>query len=195
MVQRPQTQRPWMCIVEQEEKPSIDVETVLELLKPRKTPDTCAIQTKRPLLRGFPVTTTLLGIMVIVLGVMIMLLKSDMAVLKSDITDLKAFKAQTASLDPTIHINNIERRFDDMQKEEKLAKKEIVQLLAEVDMIKAENKQEKTKPRPRAKVRPPTINGTARAMKNMESLMRKATPRDVLFPDLSRAMSLDTPHN
>ena len=87
-----------MRIVEQEEKPSVEVETLLALLEPGKSGDTHTIQTKRQLLRGFPITTTLLGIMIVVLGVMIMLLKSDMAVIKSDITDLKAFKAQAASL-------------------------------------------------------------------------------------------------
>jgi hypothetical protein len=112
MMPRPKLKGPWMRIVEQEEKPSVNVVDLLELLQAKKEKERPLPERERPFLSGFPVATTTLGIMIVALGIMVIILKSDIAVLKNDITDLKNLKAQVATLDPKIQITNIESKLN-----------------------------------------------------------------------------------
>ena len=133
-----------MRIVEQEEKPSVSFEDLLEVLQTKRENDTSP-ERARTLLSGFPLATTVLGIMMVAIGVMAMILKSDIATLKSDIIDIKNLKDQIATLDPKIQLASIESKYEDMKKEKEVFKGEIAQLHTELETIKIERNQEKIK--------------------------------------------------
>jgi cell division protein FtsB len=181
-----------MRIVEQEEKPSVSFEDLLEVLQTKRENDTPP-ERARTLLSGFPIATTVLGIMMVAIGVMAMILKSDIATLKSDITDIKNLKAQIATLDPKIQLASIESKYEDMKKEKEVFKGEIAQLHTELETIKIERNQEKIKVPKRLRDRPSSTRNTVSDMKNVEVLLKKTSPQDGFSPDVSRALSLDPP--
>jgi len=192
MLPRPKTKGPWMRIVEQEEKPSVSFEDVLEVLQAKQGNDT---QPERAgtFLSGFPIATTVLGIMMVAIGIMAMILKSDIGTLKSDITDIKNLKTQIATLDPKIQLANIESKLEDMKKEKDVVKGEIAQLQTELGTIKTELSKEKMKAPSRLRNRPASTKNTVSDMKNIEVLLKKTPPQDGFSPGVSRAMSLDPP--
>ena len=191
MLPRPKS-GPWMRIVEQEEKPSVSFEDLLEVLQTKRENDTSP-ERARTLLSGFPLATTVLGIMMVAIGVMAMILKSDIATLKSDIIDIKNLKDQIATLDPKIQLASIESKYEDMKKEKEVFKGEIAQLHTELETIKIERNQEKIKVPKRLRDRPSSTRNTVSDMKNVEVLLKKTYPQDGFSPDVSRAMSLDPP--
>ncbi len=192
MLPRPKPKGPWMRIVEQEEKPSVSFEDLLEALQTKKENDTLP-ERARTFLSGFPIATTVLGIMMVAIGIMAMILKSDIATLKSDITDIKNLKTQIATLDPKIQLANIESKLEDMKKEKEVVKGEIAQLQTELGTIKTELNKEKIKAPNRLRNRPASTKDTVSDMKNVEVLLKKTPPQDGFSPGVSRAMSLEPP--
>jgi len=182
-----------MRIVEQENKPPVSSEDLLELLQTKREEGTSLQERKRPFLSGFPLATTALGIMIVTLGIMVIILKSDIAVLKSDITDLKNLKAQVATLDPTTQVKTIESKLGDMKQEKDVIREEVAQLQAELETIKAEPKKERHKTPIRVRHRPPSTNTKVRKTMNEEVLLKRTSPQGMLFSDFSRATSLDSP--
>jgi cell division protein FtsB len=187
----PKPMEPWMRIVEQENKSQVSSEDLLELLQTKREEGALLPERKRPFLSGFPLATTALGIMIVALGIMVIILKSDIAVLKYDITDLKNLRAQVASLDPTTQVKTIESRLGDMKKEKDAIREEMAQLQAELETIKTEPKKEIHKTPNRVRHRPPSTNTKVRKAMNEEVLLKKASPRGMLFSDFSHAASLD----
>ena len=182
-----------MRIVEQEEKPSVSVEDLLELLQTKKEKDAPPPERERPFFSGFPLATTTLGIIIVALGIMVILLKSDIDVLKNDITELKNLKTQVATLDPKIQITNIENKLEGMKKEKEFMKGEIAQFQTEVETIKTERKKENNKAPNRLRDRPPSTKNTVREIKNVEVLLRRTSPQNMFFSDIPHAMRLDPP--
>jgi hypothetical protein len=193
MMPRPKPKGPWIRIVEQEEKPSVIVEDLLELLQTKKEKDTPLPEREKPFLVGSPIATTALGIMIVALGIMVIILKSDIVVLKNDITDLKNLKAQVATLDPKIQITNIKSKLEDMKKGMEATKGEMVQLQTELETIKTERKKGKNKAPNRLRDRPPSIHNTVWKKEIEEVLHKKTSPQDMFFSDVFRAMSFDPP--
>lgn len=180
-----------MRIVEQENKSPVSSEDLLELLQTKREEGTSLQERKRPFLSGFLISTTALGIMIVALGIMVIILKSDIGVLKDDITDLKNLKAQVATLDPTTQVKTIESKLGDMKKEKDAIREEMSQLQAELETIKTESKKEIHKTPNRVRHRPLPTNTKVRKAMNEEVLLKKATPKGMLFSDFSRATSLD----
>ena len=83
-----------MRIVEEEKKPSVSVEELLDLLQTKKEKETRRPERERPFLKGLPIATIILGLLIVAMGVMVIILKSDTAILKNDITDLKNLKTR-----------------------------------------------------------------------------------------------------
>jgi hypothetical protein len=191
MLPRPKS-GPWMRIVEQEEKPSVSFEDLLEVLQTKRENDTPP-ERARTFPSGLPIATTVLGIMMVAIGVMAMIVKSDIATLKSDIIDIKNLKDQIATLDPKIQLASIESKYEDMKKEKEVFKGEIAQLHTELETIKIERNQEKIKVPKRLRDRPASTRNTVSDMKNVEVLLKKTSPQDGFSPDVSRALSLDPP--
>ena len=192
MLPRPKPKRPWIRIVEQEEKPSVSFEDLLEVLQTKKENDILP-ERARTFLSGFPTATTVLAIMMVAIGIMAMILKSDIGTLKSEITDIKNLKTQIATLDPKIQLGNIESKLEDMKKEKEVVKGEIAQLQTELETIKTELNKEKIKAPNRLRNRPASTKNTVSDMKNVEVLLKKTPPQDGFSPGVSRAMSLDPP--
>ncbi|MBP1735338.1 MAG: hypothetical protein H6Q53_1625, partial [Deltaproteobacteria bacterium] len=99
---------PWMRIVENEKKPSVSVEELLDLLQAKKEKEAKHPGQKRSFPKGLPVATIILGLLIVALGAMVIILKSDIGSLKNDITDLKNLKTQVATLDPKLQITTLE---------------------------------------------------------------------------------------
>jgi hypothetical protein len=192
MLPRPKPKGPWMRIVEQEEKPSVSFEDVLEVLQTKKENDTVPEKTMT-FLSGFPIAKVALAVMVVAIGIMAMILKSDIATLKSDITDLKNLKAQVATLNPKIQLVNIESKLEDIKREKETIKRELAQLQTEMETIKIEGNKEKIKAPSRLRGRPSLTKNTISNMKSVEVLLKKTPPQDGYFSDVSRAMSIDPP--
>ena len=192
MLPRPKTKGPWMRIVEQEEKPSVSFEDLLEVLQAKQENDTLP-ERAGTFLGGFPIATTVLGIMMVAIGIMAMILKSDIGALKSDITDIKNLKTQIATLDPKIQLANIESKLEDMKKEKDVVKGDIAQLQTELETIKTELNNEKMKAPSRLRNRPASLKNTVSDMKNVEVLLKKTPSQDGFSPGVSRAISLDPP--
>lgn len=131
---------------------------------------------------------------------MVIILKSDIAILKHDMADLKDLKAQVARFDPAIQITNFESKLADIKKEKEVIKGDMVQLQTDLETVKADEKKATNKraTKKRAtnkmvKYRPPSAKNTVREVKNVESLLRRTSSRDMYFSDVSRAMSFDSP--
>jgi hypothetical protein len=193
MMPKSKPRGPWLRIVEQEERPWGSLEDSPELAQTKKAPDTFEPEERKSFFSGFPLATTILGIMVALLGLMVILLKSDVSVVKSDITGLKNLKDQVAALDPEVQIAGIADKLAEIKGERESMKGEIAQIRTEVETIRAEGKKKKNKPQSKSKDHPPSTNNATREIKKVESLLRKTPPQDISSSHVSRAMSLDPP--
>jgi hypothetical protein len=143
MISRTIRKEPWMRIVEEEKKPSVSVEELLDLLQTKKEKEARRPERERPFLKGLPMATIILVLLIVAMGVMVIILKSDIAILKNDITDLKNLKTQVATLDPKLQITTLEGKLEDMKKEKEVMKGEMAQIKGEMEALKAERKKGK----------------------------------------------------
>lgn len=130
-----------MRLVEDEKKPSVSVDELLDLLQTKKGKESQHGPGQKSLVKGLPVATIILGLLIIALGAMVIILKSDIAALKNDISDLKNLKTQVATLDPKLQITTLEGKLEEMKKEKEAMKGGIAQLRDELEALKAERKK------------------------------------------------------
>ena len=105
-----------MRIVENEKKPAVSVEELLDLLQAKKEKEARHPERQKSFFQIIPVATIILGLLIVALGTMVIILKSDIASLKNDITDLKNLKTQVAALDPKLQITTLEGKLEDFKK-------------------------------------------------------------------------------
>ncbi len=65
-----------MRIVENEKKPAVSVEELLDLLQTKKEKEAKHVERKRSLPKALPVATIILGLLIVALGAMVIVLKS-----------------------------------------------------------------------------------------------------------------------
>lgn len=143
MIQNTMHKEPWMRIVENEKKPVVSVEELLNLLQKKKEMETKRPERERAFLRSLPIATIILGLLIVALGSMVIVLKSDIASLKNDITDLKNLKTHVATLDPKLQLTTLEGKLEDLKKEKEGIKGEMAQLKVEMEALKTERKKGK----------------------------------------------------
>lgn len=182
-----------MRMTEQEEKSTIYFEDLLQEFQTRKGMEIPQTEKKKPSLKGLPIATVILYIMIVALGIMAIILKSDIALLKNDMTGLKNLKAQIATLDPETQISSIESKFEDIEKEKETIKKEMDQLQADLEVIRTEPKNEKKKIQNKPRNRNRSTSNTIVKARNEELLLRKMTTKKIFFSDISRATNPEPP--
>lgn len=130
-----------MRLVEEEKKPTVSVEELIDLLQTKKEKEGRRPAQEKPFLKGFPVATIILGLLIVALGGMVIILKSDIATVKNDITDLKNLKTQVATLDPKLQITTLEGKIEEIKKDRETMRGEMAQLKDELESLRAERKK------------------------------------------------------
>lgn len=132
-----------MRIVENEKKPTVSVEELLNLLQEKKEKEARRPGRQKSFFKSIPVATIILGLLIVALGAMLIILKSDIVSLKNDINDLKNLKTQVAALDPKLQITTLEGKLEDFMKEREVMKGEVTQLRGEMEALKTGQKKGK----------------------------------------------------